>query len=491
MNNLEIKDKYTYHTTDKTYLSEVWDVLPDNCLLNKGITGCGGTYLELNSKRNSIILVPTKELVKNKRTKEHFGLLGSIKDKQLKDYIISTLKYKKIIGTYDSLVRILKYIDPSEWFLLVDEYHIMFNYYTLRNDSIYFILNNYKKFKSYCFMTATPLKPEMMLTELEDLNQININWTRAVNAKIDIIDSRNTNSNLIKILENSSSNINYHIFLNSVVSITTIVKKMNLTKNDYKVVCSDAAKSRTKLNVEDTTTKPKKFNFYTATAFEGCDIYDKYGKTIILCDTKVASTILDISTLVRQIIGRLRDSIYKDEVTLILNTSFHRYAGTSKEKFDLQVLENEKIGRRKIDLISKINNDLDLLVEKRSYSADAYNSFYVNFKENLFFFDENLKRRDIYNYFLISGIYNSSISVIKEINENDMDISSVEKNNWAVDMLVKKEYTYSELQELFKDELKKKGKTFDYMFINTYLPSYTKTRRAKNNVRETYYKFKM
>ena len=47
----------------KKYLSEVIEFLPSHCLINKGITGCGGTTLELTCKRNSVILVPTKNLV--------------------------------------------------------------------------------------------------------------------------------------------------------------------------------------------------------------------------------------------------------------------------------------------------------------------------------------------------------------------------------------------------------------------------------------------
>lgn len=55
--------------TDKSYLSEVMNKLPSRTLLNKGITGCGGTHVELTSPRNSLILVPTKELANNKRRK--------------------------------------------------------------------------------------------------------------------------------------------------------------------------------------------------------------------------------------------------------------------------------------------------------------------------------------------------------------------------------------------------------------------------------------
>lgn len=55
---------------DSRFLSEVMTELPSNVLLNKGITGCGGTYVELNSKRNSLVLVPTIELAKNKLEKD-------------------------------------------------------------------------------------------------------------------------------------------------------------------------------------------------------------------------------------------------------------------------------------------------------------------------------------------------------------------------------------------------------------------------------------
>lgn len=52
---------------DCHYLSEAINKLPSHCLLNKGITGCGGTTVELKSKRNSIILCPTRNLVTSKK----------------------------------------------------------------------------------------------------------------------------------------------------------------------------------------------------------------------------------------------------------------------------------------------------------------------------------------------------------------------------------------------------------------------------------------
>ena len=42
-------------SSDKRFLSDVMEFLPSNCLLDKGITGCGGTTVEINSQRNSAI----------------------------------------------------------------------------------------------------------------------------------------------------------------------------------------------------------------------------------------------------------------------------------------------------------------------------------------------------------------------------------------------------------------------------------------------------
>lgn len=198
--------------------------------------------------------------------------------------------------------------------------------------------------------------------------------------------------------------------------------------SDYKVVCSETVRKNNKtLKMGNTTDKVKKYNFYTASAFEGCDIYDPIGKTVILCDTNISTTILDISTLVRQICGRLRDSIYKDEVTLILNTTKHRYAGTPKSVFDAKVKENIILGKY---TETKFITDVDPLYkekELRSFSPETYHSFYVNMYNSVIFYDDNLRKMDEYNYKLITEIYNNSISVIKEISNNQMEVTSATK----------------------------------------------------------------
>lgn len=483
------KQLQTINTSAK-YLSDVMSFLPSGVLLNKGVTGCGGTYVELTSKRNSLILVPTIELAKNKATKNTLVVYGKIKNEEILKYINSNIRYKKIIGTYDCLDRLLKiFPEITTYFLLVDEYHILFNAYAFRNDSILFLLKNYTQFNQFCFMTATPLVDNIILEEIKMLDVVNIVWDNAVPIKLNLIDTSFTNRELLYILQ-KEDNCNYHIFLNSVKTIRELVVKNKIT--DYKVVCSEtSAKYNRTLNVESTTTAPKKYNFYTATAFEGCDIFDPKGKTIILCDTNIATTILDISTLVRQICGRVRDSIYKEEIILILNTVKHRYAGISKELFDIKVKENITLGKY---TETKFNTDPDpeyKIKELRSFSKETYNSFYVNLYKNELFFDDNLRKMDEYNFNLIKEIYNSSISVLKEATTHGIvtDVSKA-KMDWVSSKLDKhREYTFTELETLFKEEFLKRKLIFDGRCFKYYFPEYTKKVKAKNKIRETYYKF--
>lgn len=154
------------------YLSDVIKELPHNCILNKGITGCGGTTVELVSKRNSIILVPTTNLVINKSNDSTiFGLYGKVSIKELETYI-NNIEIKKIIATYDALPRLINALGDkiySDYFLLVDEYHILFNSYSFRREAIRYILKTYDKFDKFVFMTATPLTGRKLLKELDHL----------------------------------------------------------------------------------------------------------------------------------------------------------------------------------------------------------------------------------------------------------------------------------------------------------------------------------
>lgn len=475
------------------YLSDFLNHLPSNKIINKGVTGCGGTTLEIISKRNSLILSPTKNLVISKSSKEVLGVTGDVSNTEIKNYLMTKQGYKKIIATYDSLPRLMQIIpNYSEYFLLIDEYHLLFNDYSFRNKAIMQVLNNFKKFNNWAFLTATPLKPECILEELKDIPQITYEWENAVPVKLTIKDTFYIQKELINLISYYTDR-NLHIFLNSVATINTIARKLNLT--DYRVVCSNKNKIK---NYAEITSKVKKINFYTSCAFEGADIFDPDGLCIILSDTNIATTVLDIATKVRQICGRLRDSKYKDECILILNTNKHRYAGTTKTEFNNIVSDSKRRGIRKEELINQLNAD-DYLTELKLFCPDTYYNLYLNLFDNKIFYDENLKKLDLYNYDLISEIYSNTVSVLDECSKNNFTPEVVKTTSdkglpfikEQLTILDKSEYTFEELEEIFKPLFIEHYLSWNSNSINEWFPEYVKTRKQINRKRITTYKFNL
>lgn len=481
--------KEIFQNVDTTkYLSDLMPWLPSNCIFNKGLTGCGGSYLELHSKRNSVILVPTIELVKNKTEEGIQPVYCDIRNSEILKYLRSNIPYKKILGTYDSLLRIMDLLNPKEYFLLVDEYHVLFNSYVFRNAAITTVLNHFKDFKEFCFMSATPLNDLCILDQLSDVDRMTLIWNKASKVNIKLIDTCFTNKELLSLL-NKDSSCNWHIFLNSVNTIRQIVTK--LSESEYKVVCSKVNKARNqiKLNYESTLTPPKHYNFYTSNSFEGCDIYDKKGKTVIVCDTNIATTILDISTMVKQICGRLRDSIYKQEVYLILNTKSHRYASVTPIEFDNFVLQNIADGKRCATQFSNFD-DRDKRLELRKYSPETYNSFYANLIEGNIVYDDNLRKVDLYNYKLVKEIYDNTITVLAECTNHNLNATQeYNGESWVREALQKNIYTFAELEIIFQPIFLKHGLKFSRFSLDEYFPTYTKKRKTIKGVKETVYTF--
>ena len=121
--------------------------LPHNCIFNKVVTGCGGTTVVLQNAEDYVIAVPTTELIINKTdltmagiSKQSyngirpFGLFGRFDDaveRRLKEFLNSS-GTKKIMCTYDKVPRLMEYITPSTYRLLIDEYHCLLKAYSYR-----------------------------------------------------------------------------------------------------------------------------------------------------------------------------------------------------------------------------------------------------------------------------------------------------------------------------------------------------------------------
>lgn len=140
------------------YLSEYPEFkkngLPVGYLIDKGKVGCGGTTIALENDINTIICVPFVSLIKNKldkyknnKRRKILGVYEGITDKEVIEYNERKSKCKKIICTYDSLPRVARLVG-FDYFLLIDELHLLFTNYSFRNKAIRGVLDIFNKFNT-------------------------------------------------------------------------------------------------------------------------------------------------------------------------------------------------------------------------------------------------------------------------------------------------------------------------------------------------------
>ena len=141
--------------------------IPTDCVLNKGITGCGATTLAIQQLGHTIIAVPFVGLIQNKVEQHKGELLGIYgtggKGEVIRKYIASHPTIK-IMTTYDSLPKVCSELvklglQPYEDIpLVVDEWHILFQAYLFRNNAIKNLLHEAKQFSRVTFISATPIE---------------------------------------------------------------------------------------------------------------------------------------------------------------------------------------------------------------------------------------------------------------------------------------------------------------------------------------------
>lgn len=322
------------------------------------MTGCGATSLAIEQEGSTILTVPYIGLIENKK-KKYGDLLLDIygegdKTDQIADYLTRFPQYK-IAVTYNSLQKVCRSLESlgrnpyKEAFLAVDEWHVLCQHYSFRYNAVRDVLDEAPKFERKTYISATPLERKYWLEELRDHPEIVLDWPKAETIKVS---SLNIDHPLIYMANKCKERVvdggdtNYHIFINSVDDIVAIILGAGLSPDNTKVVCASSEGSgknnKEKLPEGFTIGKagdpPKTINFYTSTCFEGCDILDEVGETIIVSDSLKRHTMMDISTSFIQIAGRIRNSKYKNKVTQIFSTSRYRM-DLSAEEYERNTLE--------------------------------------------------------------------------------------------------------------------------------------------------------
>ena len=250
---------------------------------------------------------------------------------------------------------------------------------------------------------------------------------------------------------------NCHIFINSVKSIAALIKACNLTNDNCRIIFSKNNKDYKNtcqgiINGE-TTDPVKKINLYTSTCFEGCDLFDEEGKIYIVSDGSKAQTLYDISTQIRQIAGRIRNTRYSEITHLYKATRYNE--DLTYEQYKSVVLKEEK--KAKV-FVEKVNNDVDI---KEGVKESMY-PYVIKNEDGTLSFDPNRMKLDIYNYKCLHHIYSLNINMADEYMKAGMvSISSTDKTS---DKLLKNENTRTTFKDavIEFDEIMKRRNTISF-----------------------------
>ena len=388
------------------YVSEVPEFnqdLPDNIYLDKTSTGCGATYAVLTNDVDYIVAIPFISLGENKvkQSKSNRGtesgqyphklfmVSGQTLDTEIREYLKESLgEVRKIMVTYDSLPRLMSFINPKDFKLFIDEAHKLVEYAgNFKPKVIYYLLDSVEQFKSYVLCTATPTKGKYLPEKVKPMRKIKLVWEAGKQVDFNHV---NLKANQLRgnILALCLSHLkgeqegNLYLFYNSVLSVSKLAKDLisafNYSEKDINIICANTEENvktlkrigrgfypRQAIEVnEEGIAVPniKKINFITSTAFEGQDFWDREGKTFIVSDGKLDHTKLDIATQVSQIIGRLRVYKYKDSVTMIWTVAPTLGFKTLEEYSKYLEMEKEDILVRLSDfeLVRSISSKKDI-----------------------------------------------------------------------------------------------------------------------------------
>ena len=344
------------------YMSEDPDLLTylghfNKFILNKTVTGCGGTSLFLNSSINVVIISPRLQALKDKHEQHPDTFLfhspytnngkraADIKRlmSDLNNYInnpFSVYNKAKILVTLDScdkVIDVLKGYGVIDSFLfVVDEFQCLMGDATFKGTTdMNFLIRLDNEAKNICYLSATPIQDMFLdfVPQFKGLPYIKLEWDKSVLEEPNVREiqmkkdesAEKICSNIIRDFRANGyfarkvvdGQVVYSteacIFLNEVRSIINIIVKNNLKPDEVTILCSDGKVSGLPkgfkvggLCTDRDNPRNKTFTFCTKASFEGVDFYSTNAMTYVFINAGKEWQTLDIMLDIPQILGRQR-----------------------------------------------------------------------------------------------------------------------------------------------------------------------------------------
>ena len=345
----EAPNKVTGIFANKKHLLSNYLTKMPHGLVDKKIPGIGATTLEINSKRNSIIVFPTKALAYGKHSKhpntlyvgsEIKGEKEKVTNQQIEEYLAKD-GYKKLLVVADSLGRLLGIIGKNykDYFLMIDEIDVLQTDNNFR-PQLENVIDYYLMFplKNRCMVTAT--MKEFINPLLKKECKFSITWIYNARRDVKLLHTNNTTQTVIEYLI-SHPRDKIFIAYNSILQIQNILSTLDEeTRKECAILCSEASIKEAgeyfAPKLGDNDTLPARINFATCCYFTGIDIEDSY-HLITVSDVRRSHSMLTLDRMT-QIHGRCRKDNGVLSETIIYNTLGYVSVMESMEKYTATLL---------------------------------------------------------------------------------------------------------------------------------------------------------
>lgn len=323
---------------DNSYLGDVFVTAPYG-IIKKNRTGVGATTLELDSPRNSIIVVPTRALAYNKAVNSKIegeenkyrilyvgGDIAGFNVPKISTYLEDvSIEYKKLIVVSDSLQRLLNIIGKenyNDYFLMIDEID-SYQYDCSYRPNMEDVIDYYFQFHptQRCLVSATI--SSFANKQIEEEPIINVQFNAPLIRNINLLHTDDTNIRLKKTIENIHFNnpaekilVAYNAVSSCLVVINSLEEEL---RSECAMLCSAKNEGTIPYYYEIIENQlPKKISFMTCTYFVGIDIMERF-HLISVINSKKPHSVLSTDKL-QQIAGRCRHADGLLSETVIYST---------------------------------------------------------------------------------------------------------------------------------------------------------------------------
>lgn len=346
-------------------------------ILNKTVTGCGGTSLFLNSDLRIVIISPRIQVLKEKQQQHSETFLFHIplcnnrrnaiqeKMRELNTYLSYShgdspfgqqSRPSKILVTLDSLDKVLSVLESwgitDSFLFVVDEFQCLMGDATFKGSTdMNFLVSLDNRVKRICYLSATPIPDHFLgcIPQLSGIPYYKLEWDpnvieeptlKEVMMKKGESAEKLCNQLIRRYRENGyferkvvHGNIVHSyeacIFLNEVKSIRNVIRQNNLKPEEVTILCSESKASDLPkgytiggLCTNKNNPQNKTFTFCTKASFEGVDFYSNNASTYIFINAGRECQTLDIMLDIPQILGRQRLDInpFRHDATIYYKT---------------------------------------------------------------------------------------------------------------------------------------------------------------------------